>query len=304
MKHVVDLARERFGGIDGVVHAAGVPGTGRIAFLKQPDDIQSVISPKVGGLDVLVSLLGEAPLDFVALISSINSVLGAPGLSDYAGANAVLDAFPDSKMRPASWKHVVSIDWGPWRELGMAAKLFESNPKVDLELYRRTTISPKAGADAFARVLSSRNKRVIVVPFNLIRQTELLLKQSGKHSVGVDRPASSASGPQAQVAQEHPEVTTAYEPPSTDTERLLTEIWTSLLGVDRIGIDDNFFELGGHSLLATRVLARIGDSLQVRLTLRNIFDAPTVRGLAAEILRIAPQGDAAQMSDDREEMMF
>ena len=129
MKCVIDLARERFGGIDGVVHAAGVPGTGRIAFLKQPDDIQSVFSPKIGGLDVLVSLLGGMPLDFVVLISSINSVFGAPGLSDYAGANAVLDAFPDSKLRPASWKHVVSIDWGPWREVGMAAKLFESNPR-------------------------------------------------------------------------------------------------------------------------------------------------------------------------------
>ena len=50
MKCVVDLTRERFGAIDGVVHAAGVPGTGKIAFLKQSDDIQSVFSPKVMGL--------------------------------------------------------------------------------------------------------------------------------------------------------------------------------------------------------------------------------------------------------------
>lgn len=124
MKCVIELVRKHFGGIDGVVHAAGVPGGGRIAFLKQPDDIQSVFSPKIDGLNVLVRLLGGVPLDFVALTSSINSVLGAPGLSDYAGANAVLDAFPDSTLRPASWKHVVSVDWGPWRDVGMAAKLF------------------------------------------------------------------------------------------------------------------------------------------------------------------------------------
>ena len=42
MKCAIDLVRERWGGIDGVVHAAGVPGTGRIAFLKQPDDVRSV----------------------------------------------------------------------------------------------------------------------------------------------------------------------------------------------------------------------------------------------------------------------
>ena len=62
MKRAIDLARERWGGIDGVVHAAGVPGTGRIAFLKQPDDIRSVFAPKVDGLDVLVRLLGKVSL--------------------------------------------------------------------------------------------------------------------------------------------------------------------------------------------------------------------------------------------------
>ena len=64
MKCVIDLACERLVRIDGVVHAAGVPGSGRIAFLKQPDDIQSVFSPKVGGLDVLVSLLGKTSSGF------------------------------------------------------------------------------------------------------------------------------------------------------------------------------------------------------------------------------------------------
>jgi hypothetical protein len=57
-------------------------------------------------------------------------------------------------------------------------------------------------------------------------------------------------------------------------------------------------------LLATRVLARIGGSLRVRLTLRNIFDAPTIRGLAAAIPRIASQGEVVQLSDDREEIEF
>ena len=142
-------------------------------------------------------------------MSSINSVLGAPGVCDYAGANAVLDAFPDSKLRPTPWKHVVSVDWGPWRDLGMAAKLFESNRKVDPQVYRRATIPPKAGADAFARVLGSRNKRIVVVPFNLTRHVELLLKgPASKLVVTVDRPTSLANETPAQAAQERPEVTT------------------------------------------------------------------------------------------------
>jgi acyl transferase domain-containing protein len=302
MKQVIKAVRDRFGALDGVIHAAGVPGTGRISFLKEPDDIQAVLAPKLGGLDVLVRLLGDTPLDLVVLISTINSVLGAPGLSDYAGANAVLDAFPNSARRPASWKHVVSIDWGPWRDVGMAAKLFQSNPKTDLQQYRRATIPPQSGADAFARALASRNTRVVVVPFNLAQHVEQLRRPS-EQAVAEKSSIASATETSIQAEPERPEVTTTCVPPSTNVERQLVEIWSALLGVDRIGIDDNFFELGGHSLLATRVLARVRDQLQVQLTLRNIFDASTVRSLAAEISRLVPD-DTAKVSEEREEIVF
>jgi NAD(P)-dependent dehydrogenase (short-subunit alcohol dehydrogenase family) len=303
MKQVIEAVHDQFGALDGVIHAAGVPGTGRISFLKEPGDIQAVLAPKLGGLDVLVRLLGDTPLDFVALISTINSVLGAPGLSDYAGANAVLDAFPNSTRRPASWKHVVSIDWGPWRDVGMAAKLFQTNSKTNLQQYQRATIPPQLGAEAFARALGSRNTRVVVVPFNLAQHVELLRKPS-KQAVSAEASIASASETSIQVEQGRPEVTTTYVPPSTNIERQLAEIWSALLGVDRIGIDDNFFELGGHSLLATRVLARVRDQLKVQLTLRNIFDASTVRSLAVEVSRGLIPEDAGKASEEREEIVF
>ena len=83
----------------------------------------------------------------------------------------------------------------------------------------------------------------------------------------------------------------------------MVAIWSELLGVDRIGMHDDFLEMGGHSLLATRVLARVEDVLHVRLTLRDVFEAPTIRQLAE---RVGERGGGLARADnaDREELEF
>jgi len=56
-----------------------------------------------------------------------------------------------------------------------------------------------------------------------------------------------------------------------------------LLDLDRVGVEDNFFLLGGHSLLGTQLIARVRDAFGVELSLRTLFDAPTVSKLSAQI---------------------
>jgi amino acid adenylation domain-containing protein len=65
-----------------------------------------------------------------------------------------------------------------------------------------------------------------------------------------------------------------------EVERVLVETWQELLGIDPIGVTDNFFELGGHSLLATQVISRVGRELNLELPLRDLFEHPTIAGLA------------------------
>jgi amino acid adenylation domain-containing protein len=71
--------------------------------------------------------------------------------------------------------------------------------------------------------------------------------------------------------------------PSTETEKQLTEIWSGLLNVQRIGINDEFFELGGHSLLAIRALSRIRDVFKVDIPLTVMFASSTIAKLGAAV---------------------
>jgi amino acid adenylation domain-containing protein len=77
-----------------------------------------------------------------------------------------------------------------------------------------------------------------------------------------------------------------YATPRTVLEEKLTGIITSLLGLERVGVDDNFFLIGGHSLFGTQLIGRIQDSFGVDLPLRSIFDLPTPALLAKEIERL------------------
>lgn len=76
---------------------------------------------------------------------------------------------------------------------------------------------------------------------------------------------------------------TAYVAPRTPVEEQLAKIWAEVLGLERVGVQDNFFDLGGHSLNATQIISRTQQALSVTLSLRSLFEDPTITALACTV---------------------
>jgi hypothetical protein len=114
-----------------------------------------------------------------------------------------------------------------------------------------------------------------MIPSGWMVLKQLPLTVNGK----VDRAALPAP-------QSRPEEMGEYVAPRTDLERTLAEIWAQVLRVDQVGRHDNFFELGGHSLLAAQVAARVASSISVEVSMRVLFEFPTVELLANAVTEV------------------
>jgi NAD(P)-dependent dehydrogenase (short-subunit alcohol dehydrogenase family) len=285
MRRVVASARSRFGGINGVVHAAGVPGGGVIA-LKTDDAAAAVLAPKVRGTEALAGALESEALDFFLLCSSITAVIGAAGQVDYFAANAYLDAFARDHPRPTG-TFTVAVNWDTWRDAGMAAA--SSLPEA-MRAMRDAALAAgmrnDEGVEVFRRVLHWSDAPQVVISTRRLSERVAL---SVPAAAGGDAAAAS------EASHDRPAVSADYMAPRTDVERILCTVWQEAIGVREIGVFDDFFELGGHSLLALRITTRLRDHHRIDVTLRHFFEAPSVAALAALLAQQSADADREEI---------
>ena len=111
-----------------------------------------------------------------------------------------------------------------------------------------------------------------MVPSAIVVLPQLPLSDNGK----VDREALEKREDLGSGAE-------SYEAPGNAVEEQLAEIWAEALEITRVGRQDNFFDLGGHSLLATLVATRMGNTFEIQVPVRALFESPTIAELAEVI---------------------
>ncbi|HEX3587317.1 MAG TPA: condensation domain-containing protein, partial [Candidatus Angelobacter sp.] len=268
MQKIVNAARERFGPIQGVIHAAGRVRSMRLMQETEPADCDLHFQSKARGLLVLEQVLRQEPLDFCVLFSSLASVLGGVGYCAYSGANFFMDSLAQCRQHHSAlaW---TSVNWDGWSFTDSVSSAASGS---DVALLSMT---PSQGVEAFHRILwLDPVAQILVSTGDLDARFKQLVDGAQPERPELKQDSASES------LHSRPALATTYVAPASETEIRISKIWQELLGIGQIGIYDNFFEMGGNSLMATQLLSRLRQALNLAIPLETVFDNPTIGQLA------------------------
>ncbi|WP_435276386.1 beta-ketoacyl reductase [Psychrobium sp. nBUS_13] len=274
--------------VNGIFHAAGVLADEALSKLTL-SQFSKVLAPKVRGTWNLHQYSDS--LDLFVLFSSISSLIGVPGQANYAVANEFLDSF--ARMRLGQGLAATVINWGPWKEVGMAA-----SQNISKQLDRVSaldSIRPEAGIQVMEKVLLEELGQAVIMP---LTQSSHAIFSQGEipryllQEVFANDPNQALMGAATQalsllVKQLREELDNVSE---QDKEDKLIEVISQqivsimkLESIEMISLEQPLIELGLDSLIAIELRNILSDISGVNLPATILFDHPTIRQLAAYI---------------------
>ena len=288
----------------GIVHAAGVLDDGVLQQLNW-EQFARVMAPKVAGAWNLHTLTQELPLDFFVCFSSIASLLGSPGQGNYGAANAFLDAL--THYRQSLGLVGLSINWGPWADVGMAAK------QDSLDQARWTTqgikpIAPEQGLQLLGKLLAVKRPQVGVMSIDWSKFLRQLPSEIVSPFLESFHNESKSSSKQELQFLRQLETVAVSERWHLLREHIRSQL-AKVLGLnspEQIDLQQGFAELGMDSLMAVELRNRLQSSLGCSIPSTLAFDYPTVEALvnylAQELLLLEPAPSLTEESQTVNEL--
>ncbi|MDZ8110303.1 MAG: SDR family NAD(P)-dependent oxidoreductase [Nostoc sp. DedQUE12a] len=273
MQNAIAQAQQQFGQLNGVIHAAGIPGGGAIQR-KTPKEAERILAPKVKGTIVIDTILKNIELDFFVLVSSNSSIVAEFGQVDYCAANAFLDAYAHCYAGKQN-RFITSINWDTWQEVGMAVNTELPQRLQELRLENlKQGILPHEGVDVFHRILENTMPQVVISTSDLL--DVLKYYNSDNNAPGLDFLETVNS---SKLKYPRPELSNDYVAPRNQNEQKLVDIWQEVIGIEKIGIYDNFFELGGDSLIGIQLIAILNKQFDSNLSVAKLYECPNISSM-------------------------
>ena len=289
MQFVLDEIDRSLPPLRGVMHAAGIIRDAVILHQSWADS-EKVLRGKVEGAWVLHELTRERPLDFFVMYSAAGVVLGAPGQGLYPAANAMLDAL--ARVRRRMGLPALSVAWGPWAEVGMAAELAAGGRDV-WQARGLGKIDPAQGFAQLERLLADKAAYGAIIPIRWSQFLAQLPAGADREFFDVVNPATSAG----QQGERPPQGAIIIDqiksrPLGHRRQALIAHLTESALHV--LGLDANtsvdprvpLKEIGLDSLMAVELCNTLIRSGGHPLPATLLFDYPTLDALAEYLLRV------------------
>ena len=268
----------------GIVHAAGVIDDA-LLIRQERRRMRSVMAPKVRGTLLLHAATAGRTLDFFVCFSSAAAIVGAAGQANYAAANAFTDAL--MQARRSQGLPGLSINWGAWGEVGMAARM-PADLRAKTAAQGMGAIAPAAGLALLGDLLRGTAAQACVMALDW----PIWLRQ--QHPQGA--PPFFAAFDRQDAAPAPPPAAPAWLA-DAPAEQRMTHLFDHVRGqvAATLGMQDptqieprqRLFDIGIDSLMAVELKNRLETGLGVKLRTTLVFDYPTVEALVAHLVQDA-----------------
>lgn len=299
MEEICGQIRDKYGCINGVIHAAGLPQYELLSSRTPNQFSWDVFVPKVYGTWVMDRVTQHDNLDFFILFSSVATLFAAAGQGEYVAGNAFVDAF--TAWRECQGKSALAINWTTWSETGMS---FEGGYVVDTIFKVMPT---DIGMKWFSQILSKELSNVLAGKLNssggglfLLDKSQVKLSPELRQLVEEHKSSSGreAQGERKAAKTDGKRISLSGEDNGnyTEIEHTVAKVCMDVLGLDDIDVYNDFFEYS--SFMLQKIHQKLETIYPGCLTITDMFEYSNISLLAKHISHQLGEEDSVEVIAD------